>query len=317
MTKKFAIVFPGQGSQSVGMLADYAIENPIIKDTFAQASKILNYDLWSIVQNGPEEKLNQTAITQPALLAASVAIWHVWQQKYKQKPTVLAGHSLGEYSALVCSGVIDFSDAIYLVAERGRCMQEAVPAGQGAMAAIIGIEDKTIQQWCDEIKSIGVVVPANYNAPGQIVIAGQTAAVEKLVEKAKAAGSKLAKCLNVSVPAHSPLMDEAAKQFAKVLEKIHFHKPNIPVIHNVNLASYTEENDIKKALIAQLTGPVRWTETIQLMSEHYQVKLVFECGPGKVLTNLIKRIDPLLQLAFSAAPAEMNKAGDLICNACV
>ncbi len=286
---KFAIVFPGQGSQAVGMLAELGEQYDVVKQTFAEASDALGYDLWALVQNGPAEDLNQTFRTQPALLASSVAIWRVWQELGLEQPEVLAGHSLGEYSALVCAGVIDFKAAIKLVELRGQLMQEAVPAGTGAMYAIIGLDDAAIAKACEEAAQGDVVSPVNFNSPGQVVIAGQKDAVERAGALCKEAGAKRALPLPVSVPSHCALMKPAAEKLAVALEALTFNTPQIPVINNVDVVAETDPAKIKDALVRQLHSPVRWTEGVEKMAEQGIEKLI-EVGPGKVLTGLTKRI---------------------------
>ncbi|EJN6826866.1 ACP S-malonyltransferase [Vibrio cidicii] len=293
---KFAIVFPGQGSQAVGMLAELGEQYDIVKETFAQASETLGYDLWSLVQNGPVEDLNQTFRTQPALLASSVAIWRVWQQLGLAQPANLAGHSLGEYSALVCAGVIDFKQAIKLVELRGQLMQEAVPAGTGAMYAIIGLDDEAIAKACEDAAQGEVVSPVNFNSPGQVVIAGSKDAVERAGVLCKEAGAKRALPLPVSVPSHCALMKPAADKLAIALESIEFNAPQLPVINNVDVVAETDPVKIKDALVRQLYSPVRWTESVELMSNQGVEKLL-EMGPGKVLTGLTKRIVKSLEAA--------------------
>ncbi|EHU4849839.1 ACP S-malonyltransferase [Vibrio vulnificus] len=293
---KFAIVFPGQGSQAVGMLADLGEQYEIVKQTFAQASEALGYDLWALVQNGPAEDLNQTFRTQPALLASSVAIWRVWQELGLARPENLAGHSLGEYSALVCAGVIDFQEAIKLVELRGQLMQEAVPAGTGAMYAIIGLDDEAIAKACEEAAQGDVVSPVNFNSPGQVVIAGSKDAVERAGALCKEAGAKRALPLPVSVPSHCALMKPAAEKLAVALESIEFNAPQLPVINNVDVVAETDPAKIKDALVRQLYSPVRWTESVELMSSQGVEKLL-EMGPGKVLTGLTKRIVKSLEAA--------------------
>lgn len=293
---KFAIVFPGQGSQAVGMLAELGEQYDIVKETFAQASETLGYDLWSLVQNGPVEDLNQTFRTQPALLASSVAIWRVWQQLDLAQPVNLAGHSLGEYSALVCAGVIDFKQAIKLVELRGQLMQEAVPAGTGAMYAIIGLDDEAIAKACEDAAQGEVVSPVNFNSPGQVVIAGSKDAVERAGVLCKEAGAKRALPLPVSVPSHCALMKPAADKLAIALESIEFNAPQLPVINNVYVVAETDPVKIKDALVRQLYSPVRWTESVELMSNQGVEKLL-EMGPGKVLTGLTKRIVKSLEAA--------------------
>ncbi|WP_370597606.1 ACP S-malonyltransferase [Plesiomonas shigelloides] len=285
----FAMVFPGQGSQSVGMLADLAQQFPIVEQTFAEASAVLGYDLWALVQQGPAEELNKTWQTQPALLTASVAIWRVWQEKNGAMPVVMAGHSLGEYSALVCAGVMDFKDAVRLVELRGKLMQEAVPEGTGAMAAIIGLDNDSITKACAESAEGQVVAPVNFNSPGQVVIAGNKEAVERAGAACKAAGAKRALPLPVSVPSHCALMKPAADKLAVALQEITFNAPRIPVINNVDVAAESDADAIRSALVRQLYSPVRWTETVESMSAQ-GVGHLLEMGPGKVLTGLTKRI---------------------------
>lgn len=288
----FAMVFPGQGSQAVGMLADLATAYPIVEETFKQASDVLGYDLWDLVQNGTAEDLGQTQRTQPALLASSVAIYRVWQQKYPElKPSVMAGHSLGEYSALVCAGVLNFQDAIKLVELRGNAMQQAVPAGTGAMYAIIGLDNEAIINACEQAQAeVGEIVSAvNFNSPGQVVIAGTKAAAEKAGELCKAAGAKRALPLAVSVPSHCALMKPAADKLAEALQNITLNAPVVPVINNVDVSVETDAEAIRNALVRQLYNPVRWTETVEKMANE-GVATLYEIGPGKVLTGLAGRI---------------------------
>ncbi|MEF1310082.1 ACP S-malonyltransferase [Vibrio mytili] len=304
---KFAIVFPGQGSQAVGMLADLGEQYDVVKQTFAEASDALGYDLWALVQNGPAEDLNQTFRTQPALLASSVAIWRVWQEQGLEQPANLAGHSLGEYSALVCAGVIDFKEAIKLVELRGQLMQEAVPAGTGAMYAIIGLDDASIAKACEEAAQGEVVSPVNFNSPGQVVIAGSKDAVERAGALCKEAGAKRALPLPVSVPSHCALMKPAAEKLAVALESVEFNQPQLPVINNVDVVAETDPAKIKDALVRQLHSPVRWTESVQLMSEQ-GVETLLELGPGKVLTGLTKRIVKTLSSAAVNDVASLEAA---------
>lgn len=285
-----AYVFPGQGSQTVGMLADVAGAYPLVGETFAEASAVLGYDLWQLVQHGPAELLNETQRTQPALLTASVALYRVLAQRGVPAPKVMAGHSLGEYSALVCAGAIAFTDAVYLVAKRGEYMQEAVPAGVGSMAAIIGLEDAVVVQACAEAAGDEVVAAVNFNSPGQVVIAGHKAAVERASNACLKAGAKRALPLSVSVPSHCALMQPAAEKLAVELQRITITAPKIPVINNVDVTMLTAADDIRDALVRQLYSPVRWTETVQLLASQGVVTLD-EIGPGKVLTGLTKRID--------------------------
>ena len=286
---KFAMVFPGQGSQAVGMLKDLAENYPVVKSTFDEASQVLGYDLWALVQAGPAEELNKTWQTQPALLAASVAIYRVWQSINGPQPEFMAGHSLGEYSALVCAGVIDFKDAIKLVELRGKLMQEAVPSGTGAMFAIIGLDNESIQKACEQAAQGQVVAPVNFNSPGQVVIAGNKEAVERAGALCKEAGAKRALPLAVSVPSHCALMKPAADKLATTLNNMTFNAPQFAVINNVDVKVESSAANIKAALIAQLYSPVRWTETVEEMAKQGVTQLV-EMGPGKVLTGLTKRI---------------------------
>ncbi|MCT8262610.1 ACP S-malonyltransferase [Proteus terrae] len=292
----FAMIFPGQGSQAVGMLAELAEQYPIVTETFAQASDVLGYSLWDLVQNGPEEELNKTWKTQPALLAASVAIWRVWQEKQGKMPQMMAGHSLGEYSALVCAGVIDFAAAIKLVELRGQLMQEAVPAGTGAMYAIIGLDNDAIAKACEEAAQGQIVSPVNFNSPGQVVIAGNKGAVERAGVLCKEAGAKRALPLAVSVPSHCALMKPAADKLAVALQEIEFKQPEIQVVNNVDVVAQTDANAIRDALVRQLYNPVRWTETVELIAEKGITQLL-EIGPGKVLTGLTKRISKEMNAA--------------------
>ena len=286
---KFAMVFPGQGSQTVGMLKDLADNYPIVKSTFAEASEVLGYDLWALIQTGPAEELNKTWQTQPALLASSVAIYRVWQSENGSEPDFMAGHSLGEYSALVCAGVIDFKDAIKLVELRGKLMQEAVPNGTGAMYAIIGLDNDSIRLACEQAAQGQVVAPVNFNSPGQVVIAGNKEAVERAGALCKEAGAKRALPLAVSVPSHCALMKPAADKLASTLNSITFNAPKFAVINNVDVKVESAADNIKAALVAQLYSPVRWTETVEEMANQ-GVTLLVEMGPGKVLTGLTKRI---------------------------
>ncbi len=267
-----------------------AAEYVEVEATYAEASEVLGYDLWNIVQNGPAEKLNSTDITQPAMLAAGVAVWRVWQTKNGEQPAVLAGHSLGEYTALVCAGSLAFTDAIKLVAERGRLMQAAVPAGSGAMAAVLGLDDDAVRQACNDAAGGEVLEAVNFNSPGQVVVAGNKSAVERVVDLAKERGAKRALLLPVSVPSHCALMHPAAEQLAGVLNEVSIQAPTIPVINNVDVASPSDAGAIRDALVRQLYSPVRWVETIQKMAADGVDRLV-ECGPGKVLVGLNKRIE--------------------------
>lgn len=297
MTKKIAFIFPGQGSQTIGMLAELAKEYPLIQETFMQASQVLKFDLWALCQEGPADALNQTEKTQPALLAASVALWRVWLQQQGVKPVLLAGHSLGEYSALVCAGALDFLTAIRLVAERGRLMQAAVPKGAGAMAAIVGLDNDTLQALCASLSEGEVLAPANYNAIGQTVVAGDATAVDRLLLQAKQAGAKLAKRIPVSVPSHCALMKPAAEHLAQTLQTISISVPLIPVVNNVDVRIEQDPIAIKKALTQQLYCPVRWVEIIQFL-EKQTIDEFIECGPGRVLAGLNKRITAIRTLSI-------------------
>lgn len=284
-----AFVFPGQGSQSVGMLTALAEDYPEVKQAFEQASDALSIDLWSIAESGPPETLNQTAITQPVMLAAGYAIWNIWNKLSAAQPGWIAGHSLGEYTALVCSGAIVFEDAIKLVAERGRLMQEAVPAGQGAMAAVLGLEDHEVVKVCLDAAEGEIVAPANFNAPGQVVIAGTKAAVERAMVKSKELGAKRVVLLPVSVPSHCALMRSAADKLDEVLQKTNIDSPRITLIHNADVSTHSAPEVIRNALKEQLFKPVRWVDSIKFMSDQ-GVTVFVECGPGKVLIGLNKRI---------------------------
>lgn len=301
------MVFPGQGSQEIGMLKELSEAYPIVQEIFSEASSVLGYDLWNLVQEGSAEKLGQTWVTQPALLAASVAIFKVWQQKEGAKPHFMAGHSLGEYSALVCAGVIDFRDAIKLVELRGKLMQEAVPVGTGAMYAIIGLDNDVVVKACKEAAQGQVVSPVNFNSPGQVVIAGNKEAVERAAILCKEAGAKRALPLAVSVPSHCELMKPAADKLAEKLKTISFQEPQYSVINNVDVKIETSAQAIKDALIAQLYSPVRWTEIVEFMANQGTTLLV-EMGPGKVLTGLTKRIVKTLSGCSVNDPTSLDVA---------
>ncbi|MBV9576301.1 MAG: ACP S-malonyltransferase [Gammaproteobacteria bacterium] len=291
-----AFVFPGQGAQAVGMLADVASQYPEIQQTFDEASAVLAYDLWDLVQNGPAEKLDKTTHTQPALLAASYAIWKIFQSRNFPKPAMLAGHSLGEYTALVCANALTFADAIKLVAARGRYMQEAVTEGSGAMAAIVGLEDATVLALCQQAKSADEIAsPANYNSLGQVVVAGHRAAVERTIQLAKDQGAKLAMFIPVSVPSHCELMRPAAQRLMTQLATVALQQPQIPVVSNVDVSIYSDAQSIRDGLVRQLYSPVRWVETIQYFVNK-GITTIVECGPNKILTGLNKRIDKRLEL---------------------
>lgn len=288
MSASLAFVFPGQGSQSLGMLAELGAQQSVIVDTFAEASSALGYDLCALTQNGPEEQLNQTDKTQPAILAASVAIWRLWLAEGGAQPAFVAGHSLGEYSALVAAGSLPFADAVKLVELRGQLMQQAVPAGQGGMAAILGLDDADVLAACAEASQGDVVSAVNFNAPGQVVIAGSAAAVERAIEACKAKGAKRAMALPVSVPSHCDLMRPAAERFAASVEAIAWQAPQIPLVQNVSAAVVADLDALKRDLLAQLYSPVRWVESMVALGERGVTSLV-ECGPGKVLSGLNKR----------------------------
>ena len=303
----FAFVFPGQGSQSVGMLAALASAEPLVQETFAEASSVLGYDLWQLCQQGPEDQLGSTERTQPAMLTAAVATWRVWRRHGGPTPAAMAGHSLGEYSALVCSGALDFKTAVALVAFRGQAMQAAVPAGQGAMAAILGIEDAEVAAACAEasLKNEGggpageIVQAANFNSPGQVVIAGSAAAVDRAIELLKAKGAKRAIKLPVSVPSHTALMQPAAERLAEKLQGITFAQPDVRDIYTVDVKTHQGPDSIRQALVQQLVKPVRWTETVRAILAG-GARVLVECGPGKVLTSLNRRIDKNKDLGMLA-----------------
>jgi len=304
---QFAFVFPGQGSQAVGMLAELAAQFPIVEETFGEASSALGYDLWQLVQQGPAEELNKTWQTQPALLAASVAIFRVWQQQGGKAPALMAGHSLGEYSALVCAGVLDFKAAIRLVELRGKLMQEAVPEGTGAMYAIIGLDNDAIAKACEESAQGQVVSPVNFNSPGQVVIAGNKEAVERAGAACKAAGAIRALPLPVSVPSHCALMKPAADKLAVALKDITFNAPQVPVVNNVDVRTENDPEAIRSALVRQLYSPVRWTESVEFIAAQGVTSLL-EVGPGKVLTGLTKRIVDTLTAAAVNDTASLSAA---------
>jgi len=306
-TSNLAFVFPGQGSQSLGMLAELGSEFAAVKAAFDEASTGAGVDLWTLSQQGPEESLNRTENTQPALLAAGVAVWRVWQEVGGPQPAALAGHSLGEYSALVCAGALSLHDAAGLVAERGRLMQAAVPAGVGAMAAILGGDDAQIAAVCDEMAHGEVVAPVNYNAPGQLVIAGHATAVDRVIARLAEIGVKKAVKLAVSVPSHCALMRGAADALSRKFESIAWSLPKIPVIQNVEAKAYDDLEQIRGALARQLYSPVRWTDSVRTLAAG-GIARVGECGPGKVLTGLLKRIERTLDGRSLGAPAELMQA---------
>ncbi|GAP64928.1 malonyl CoA-acyl carrier protein transacylase [Mizugakiibacter sediminis] len=304
---QLAFVFPGQGSQSVGMLAELAAAHPEVKQTFDEASQGAGVDLWALSQQGPEEALNRTEHTQPALLAAGVAVWRVWRKRGGALPARLAGHSLGEYTALVCAEALSLHDAAGLVAERGRLMQAAVPAGVGAMAAILGGDDAQIAQVCEEVAQGQVVSPANYNSPGQLVIAGHAEAVDRALARLAELGVKKAVKLAVSVPSHCALMREAADALGARMAALAWSAPKIPVVQNAEAKAHAALDDIRAALQRQLYLPVRWTECVRALAAA-GVTRVAECGPGKVLTGLVKRIDKAIEGRALGTPADLDAA---------
>lgn len=288
MSASLAFVFPGQGSQSLGMLAELGAQYPLVIDTFREASEALGYDLWALTQQGPEEQLNQTDKTQPAILTASIALWRLWLAEGGARPAFVSGHSLGEYSALVAAGSLSLGDAVKLVKRRGELMQEAVPAGQGAMAAILGLDDAVVVDLCAQAAQGEVVSAVNFNSPGQVVIAGAKAAVERAMEACKAAGAKRALPLPVSVPSHCELMRPAAERFAESVNAIDWQAPQISLVQNVSAGVAGDLETLKSDLLEQLYKPVRWVECVQTLAANGAVQLV-ECGPGKVLAGLNKR----------------------------
>ncbi len=305
-----AFVFPGQGSQSIGMLSQMAAAYPQVEQTFAEASEVLGYDLWQLTQQGPEERLNQTEQTQPAMLAAGVAVWRAWQASDGAGPALLAGHSLGEYSALVCAGSLDFSTAVELVAARGRFMQEAVPVGQGAIAAVLGLDDDQVLEACEEVEKARpgeVVAAVNFNAPGQVVVAGHASAVSQALEAVKEKGARRAVTLPMSVPVHCDLMRPATERLSAMLAKSSVQSPKIPVVNNADLAITADPDEIRDALARQLFSPVRWTDTIRKLSEEGATKIA-ECGPGRVLSGLMKRIDRSIKTLSLHDPDSLKAA---------
>lgn len=300
----FAFVFPGQGSQSVGMLAELGAAEPVVRETFQQASDALDYDVWKLAQEGPEAELNATERTQPALLAAGVAAWRAFQAHSAYRPAFMAGHSLGEYTALVCAGAMAFADAIKLVEFRGQAMQRAVPAGTGAMAAILGLEDADVIAGCEEAAQGQVVSAVNFNSPGQVVIAGEKAAVERAMEILKGKGAKRALPLPVSVPSHCALMKPAADEMAARLADVVIAAPAIPVVHNVDVQSHAAPDAIRMALVEQLYNPVRWTETIRQLHAQGATGIA-EFGPGKVLVGLNRRIEKSMNVIAVTDPASL------------
>lgn len=304
---QLAFVFPGQGSQSAGMLADLAAAQPQVRATFDEASQGAGVDLWALVHDGPEDRLNQTEFTQPALLAAALAVWRAWQARGGAQPAILAGHSLGEYSALVAAGVLSLVDAARLVRERGRLMQAAVPVGSGAMAAVIGADDVLVTEVCAEVSGDTIVVPANYNSPGQIVIGGDAIAVDAALATLAGRGVRKTVRLAVSVPSHTPLMYDAAQQLGEVMATLAWMPPRLPVIHNADALAHESVEAIRQALVRQLYQPVLWTDCVHALVAA-GVGRIAECGPGKVLTGLARRIDKSLDARAIGAPADFDQA---------
>jgi len=308
MTKSnLAFVFPGQGSQKIGMLAELASLNPAVEATFKEASDVLGYDLWQMIQQGEQADINLTERTQPMLLASSVAIWRLWNEKGGPTPAQMAGHSLGEWSALVCAGAVEFADAVKIVRARGAYMQEAVPVGEGAMAAILGLSDEVITAACDKARDDGIVDAVNFNAPGQVVIAGSAAAVDRAIANCKEAGAKRALAMPVSAPFHTSLMQPAAEQLTELVESTTFASPTIPVIHNVTAKPEQDAKAIKSLMLEQIYKPVLWVDCILALkaagAEHF-----VECGPGRVLNGLTKRIDRDLKSLSTDDIASLDNA---------
>lgn len=300
-----AFVFPGQGSQKIGMLADLAAEYPVVQETFAEASEVLGYDLWDLLQNGEQDAINMTERTQPLLLTASVACWRVFSASKEARPALMAGHSLGEWSALVCADVVAFKDAVRLVQQRGKFMQEAVPAGEGAMAAIIGLDDDAIKAACAEASADGVASAVNFNSPGQVVIAGSKAAIDRAIELCKEAGAKRAMPLPVSAPFHTELMKPAADRLAEQIEATSFQAPATPVVHNVHAQTESDPAKIKALMIEQIYSPVLWVDCVKAMKEA-GIEQAVECGPGKVLAGLVKRINKSISSRGLETPADVE-----------
>ena len=303
--KKLAFVFPGQGSQKVGMLADLVAAFPEVKNTFAEASDALDYDMWALVQEGEQAQLNLTETTQPVLLTASVAVWRLWLAQGGLRPSMMAGHSLGEFSALVCAGAIDFADAVRLVRARGQYMQTAVPVGEGAMAAVLGLDDAKIEEIC--AATDGVVEAVNYNSPGQVVVAGHTQAVEAALGALKDAGAKRAMLLPVSAPFHTSLMRPAGEKLAQALAELTINAPVIPVVHNVHAQTEANPAQIKELLTQQIYSAVKWVSCVQTMTDS-GIEMTVECGPGKVLSGLNKRIQKSLQCLNVESPETLEAA---------
>ena len=310
-SNNLGFVFPGQGSQTTGMLAELAVDYPQVSQTFAQASEVFGEDLWAISQQGPEQRLNDTRITQPVMLAAGVAVWRVWNSQISFQPVLMAGHSLGEYTALVCSGKLDFGEAVKLVSERAQQMQIAVPVGEGAMAAILGLDNAAVEQACQLAAQQGIVEPVNYNAPGQVVIAGSKAAVESALERAKQLGAKRALLLPVSVPSHCSLMRPAADALASMLDSMELKETAIPVVQNTDGRAHDNLDQVRTNLKQQLYKPVLWVDCINKMHSQGVTQFV-ECGPGKVLSGLIKRIVKGVDVISVNSPDSLTSAQSLL-----
>ncbi len=293
MSGNYAFLFPGQGSQAIGMMSELSSEFAVVSERFQEASEVLKFDLWKLVTDGPVERLNATENTQPALLAASIATWDIWTQCGNHLPSIMCGHSFGEYSALVCAGALNYKDAVKLVATRGKLMQNSSPDGKGGMAAVIGLSKDLLEDICVAVSSIGICDCANFNAPGQIVISGEKSAIAKACEQAKVAGAKRALELPVSVAAHSRLMIPAAELFEEHLSSIKIRSPQIPVIHNVDVKVHQDPVEIRSVLKQQLYSPVKWDNTIEYLAK-LGYRDCYECGPGKVLTGLVKRSEALI-----------------------
>lgn len=302
-----AFVFPGQGSQRVGMQASLAEYHPVVLETWREASEALGFDLWRLAQDGPPEKLNQTTNTQPAMLAAGVAAWRAWQAAGGEVPAQLAGHSLGEYSALVCAGSLDFIDSVRIVQRRAMLMQEAVPPGVGAMAAVLGLDDERIMELCDEASTIGVAEAVNFNSPGQVVVAGHAEAVRQVVSYARDHGARRAIMLPVSVPSHSSLMRDAGMALAETLEQTPVQAPSITVRSATTAEPYDSPEQIRSALAAQVFSPVQWVRTVRAMIDGGATRII-ECGPGKVLTGLVRRIDKSVPAGYLEDAGSLRKA---------
>lgn len=302
-----AMVFPGQGSQSQGMQADLAVEYPVVEATYAEASEVLGYDLWQLVQEGPEDKLGETVVTQPAMLAAGVAAWRVWHAAGGRSASFMAGHSLGEYTALVCAGAMSFSEALVVVRQRSQLMQGAVPVGVGAMAAVIGLDDDAIRSICDEASGIGVAEPVNFNSPGQVVIAGHKDAVQRVIDRAEDAGARRAIMLHVSVPSHSSLMIDAGNALVETLGSVAFNAPDIAVYNATDAKPYTDGEDIRRHLSKQVYSPVHWVDTVNAMVSD-GAGAIIECGPGRVLAGLSRRISKGTPIGSIDSIAGLQKA---------